>query len=132
MRRKGGVPPIVTALVTVSAIVAAGLVAYFLYSTTRNVARQPILEITGAYLVGSTLKITVRNVGTIDVTIRNVSLTPSGSCTPLQQQLYAGGAVSISCSGVSLRDGDPFVLTLTVTAGDVSYTLDLAGRAVVP
>ncbi|MCC6065850.1 MAG: hypothetical protein LM576_07685, partial [Thermofilum sp.] len=66
-RRRGGIPPIVTVLITISAVVAAGLVAWFLFSTTSSATKQPMLEVTSAYGAGNTLTITIRNIGTQEV-----------------------------------------------------------------
>jgi len=46
-------------LITISAVVAAAIVAYFLFSTTSSATKQPMLEVTGAYAVGAALSFTI-------------------------------------------------------------------------
>jgi hypothetical protein len=75
-RRFGGIPPIVTVLITISAVVAAGLVAWFMFTTTSGATKQPMLEVTSAYVSGSgttyTVSFVIRNVGAVQ--INSVSL----------------------------------------------------------
>ena len=70
-RRFGGVPPIVTVLITIAAVVAASLVAWFMWTSTRGATQQVVLEVTGAYIsvTGATtaLTFTVKNVGALQI-----------------------------------------------------------------
>ncbi|MEM4029905.1 MAG: hypothetical protein QXO02_08430 [Thermofilaceae archaeon] len=95
MRRFGGVPPIVTVLVVVASIVAASLVAWFLWTSTRAATQQPVLEVTSAYAscTGSTCAVsfTVRNVGAQQIT----------SITLEEIICEAGSTLTSSTSGLS-------------------------------
>jgi hypothetical protein len=147
-RRLGGIPPIVTVLITISAIVAAGLVAYFLFSTTSGATKQPMLKVTSAYALCSgtscsAVHITVRNVGAADVTITGASLEvagmtgatfspPSGSIT-----VPVGGSANlrfgVSGTSTNILDGASAVLTLTVTpAGGSQASLSIAFKIARP
>jgi hypothetical protein len=106
-RRLGGVPPIVTVLITISAVVAAGLVAWFLFTTTSSATKTPILEVTGAYATGTTLRFTVRNVGSVaasGLTVAAATCTSGGTLTP--------GA----CNPSTLNPGQSAVCTITGTS----------------
>ena len=89
-RRLGGIPPIVTVLVTIAAVTAASLVAWFLFMSTRTAIQTPIVEITNAVYVGGTGARAWR----ISFTIRNIS-GASGATVNL------GGTVYLFCDGFS-------------------------------
>jgi len=89
-KRFGGVPPLVTVLITISAIVAASLVAWFMWSSTRSATLQPVFEVTSAYVscTGTTCAVSfvMRNVGAAQLSGGTVALdeiacepTPGGS-----------------------------------------------------
>ena len=127
MGRRGGVPPIVTVLVTISAIVAASLVAWFMFATARSAAQQPLLEVTEAYTDGTNLVFTVRNVGTQSVNLGSftVSCTNPGSTTPVAltsqgcSPSTADPGRSVACratvSSGALQDGASCVVTFSGT-----------------
>jgi len=142
-RRRGGIPPIVTVLITISAVVAAGIVAYFLFSTTSSATKQPMLEVTGAYAVGTTLTFTIRNVGTQNVQISSLAfiscVNPDAPTTPINQ----ASGTNPSCSGPvqpgqslscrvtmasSLKDGASCTATINTNSG----TLDVGFKVIVP
>jgi len=105
-KRFGGVPPIVTVLIAISAVVAAGLVAWFLFATTSSAVKTPILEVTGAYAVGTTLRFTVRNVG--GATASSLALR-AATCT-------TGGSLTLgTCNPSTLNPGQSSVCTITGT-----------------
>ena len=150
-RRRGGVPPIVTVLITISAVVAAGLVAWFLFSTTSSATKQPMLEVTSAYALcsgtGTTTScyvyITLRNVGTAGVTLNQVqldvpSVASSISCgTGSSNTVPAGSSINIRCPSSSttgnIPDGASAALLLTVTpAGGSQQTLSIAFKIARP
>jgi hypothetical protein len=151
-RRFGGIPPIVTVLITISAVVAAGLVAWFLFTTTSGATKQPMLEVTGAYALCSstgtttscTVYITLRNVGTSDVTLSTQNppkldvpgVASSISCgTGSSNTVPAGGSINIMCTvSGSVNDGASAALLLTVQpVGSTStQTLSLAFKIVRP
>jgi len=104
VKRLGGVPPIVTVLVTIAAIVAASLVAWFMWSSTRAATLQPVFEVTSAYVscTGTTtcaISFVARNVG--------ASQIPSAGATVALdeiacEQTPGGTAVSGSSAGCTL------------------------------
>jgi hypothetical protein len=137
VRRRGGVPPIVTVLITISAVVAAGLVAWFLFTTTSSATKRPVLEVTSAYYVGNTLKVTLRNVGAVKA--ENLKVT--GVTCASGASSSSGGNVgdiapgqsavaSISISG--LKDGDSCVMDVTYGVSGTTSTESLAFKVVAP
>ena len=137
-RRRGGIPPIVTVLITISAVVAAGLVAWFLFTTTNAAVKRPALEVVSAYYAGSMLKVTLRNVGA--VTAKDLSVT-AVTCTSASQRFNSPVSVgdigpgqnavaSISISG--LKDGDSCVMDVTYGVSSTTSTESLAFKVVAP
>jgi P pilus assembly chaperone PapD len=150
-RRRGGVPPIVTVLITISAVVAAGLVAWFLFYTTSGATKQPMLEVTGAYALCSStgtttscyVYITLRNMGTANVTLNQVQLDVLGvassiSCgTGSSNIVPPGGSINIRCPSAgttgNVPDGASAALLLTVTpAGGSQQSLSIAFKIARP
>jgi hypothetical protein len=90
-RRFGGIPPLVTVLITISAVVAASLVAWFMWSSTRAATLQPVFEVTSAYVSGSgpfAVSFVIRNVGAAQI--------PSGGSVALDEiscETTPGGSV---------------------------------------
>jgi hypothetical protein len=151
-RRLGGIPPLVTVLITISAVVAAGIVAYFLFTTTSSAARTPMLEVTSAYALCSGTScyvyITLRNVGTVNVNITSVSYfdvsgvtvstsswyNPSGQLlsssnpvvVPAGGSAYLKGVVTVSGTTTGIPDGAGTVLTLTVQTPSSSQSQSLS------
>ena len=141
-RRLGGIPPIVTVLITISAVVAAGLVAWFLFSTTASATKQVLLEVTGAYALCSDsscdVHITLRNVGTVNATISNVKIEIANvdgehPCTPLGA-VPPGGSTNIKCEiAGNVPDGAAAVLVVTATpSGGSRQSLSIAFKIVRP
>jgi hypothetical protein len=159
-RRLGGIPPIVTVLITISAVVAAGLVAWFLFTTTSSATKQPMLEVTSAYALcsgtGTTtscaVHVTLRNVGAGNVTIITTpspqievltgtgitSITCALNPTLPGNQVPPGGSVNLRCPGsgiqsVNIPDGASATLLLTVQpAGGYQQTLSIAFKIARP
>jgi hypothetical protein len=146
-RRRGGVPPIVTVLITISAVVAAAIVAYFLFTTTSSAVRTPALEVTSAYALCPSASscyvyITLRNVGTANVTLNQVQLdvpgvTTSGPVSCGTGSVPAGGSINIRCPNTSttgnVPDGASAALLLTVTpAGGSQVSLSIAFKIARP
>jgi hypothetical protein len=157
-RRRGGVPPLVTVLITLSAIVAAGLVAWFLFTTTNSAVKTPLLEVTSAYALCSssgtttscTVYITLHNVGGTDVTISGnptLEVTTSSGTTTFSttwtlangtsisnRVIQAGTSLTIKGSGsTNIPDGASAMLTLTVTpAGGYQQTVSLGFKIARP
>jgi hypothetical protein len=137
-RRRGGVPPIVTVLITISAVVAAGLVAWFLFTTTSGATKQPMLEVTGAYALCSgtscsAVYVTVRNVGAANVTITGAALEVAGMSSTtfnppssLNVAIPPGSSANLKFTpqgtNTNIPDGASAVLTLTVRPVDSTIT----------
>lgn len=125
MRRKGGVPPMVTVLVTIASIVAASLVAWFLFTTTRGAVSQPVFEVLSAYAIGTgtsrSLSITVKYLsGPSGAAISSPSLTltaPSGasSCSSFS---------NIAANPSTVSPGQSFTVTATCTLATGITSLD--------
>jgi hypothetical protein len=132
-RRLGGIPPIVTVLITISAVVAASLVAWFMWSSTRAATLQPVFEVTSAYISGSgttyAVSFVIRNVGAAQipssggsVTLDEISCeqTPGGSVvagTPAGCTFSAATQVA-SCRATfstSISDGSTCYARVRVT-----------------
>ena len=148
-RRRGGIPPIVTVLITISAVVAAGLVAWFLFTTTSSATKTPMLEVTSAYALCSgtscsAVHITVRNMGTANVTITSATLDVAGmtgttTFSPPSGNIMVplGGSANlkfgVSGTNTNIPDGASAVLMLTVTpAGGSQQTLSIAFKIARP
>jgi len=136
-RRRGGVPPIVTVLITISAVVAAGLVAWFMFTTTNAAVKRPALEVVSAYYAGNTLKVTLRNVGAVTakgLTVKAVTCTSaSQSSLSVNVDDIAPGqnaVASISISG--LKDGDSCVMDVQYSVSGTTSTESLAFKVVAP
>jgi copper(I)-binding protein len=143
-RRRGGVPPIVTVLITISAVVAAGLVAWFLFTTTSGATKQPMLEVTSAYALCSGtgtatscyVYVTLRNVGTADVTLNQAQLDVPGVASSItcgtgsSNTVPAGGSINIRCPNANtignVPDGASAALLLTVQPAGSTSTQTLS------
>jgi FlaG/FlaF family flagellin (archaellin) len=134
-RRKGSLPPILVVLITMAAIVSAALVAWFMFTTTSSAVRQPVLEVTDAYYVAGNLFLTIRNIGSVDVTVSSISVTCqsggtasySGS-TPIPKG--AAQSIRASASG-TIRDGDLCVAQVTLSSPSAT-SLTLSFKVVAP
>jgi len=126
----GGIPPLVTVLITISAVVAASLVAWFMWSSTRAATLQPVLEVTSAYVSGSgtsyAVSFVIRNVGAAQissVTLDEISCeaTPGGSVvagTPAGCTFSPTTPVAASCRATftsSISDGSTCYARVRVT-----------------
>jgi len=86
LNKRGGVPPIVTALVLVAFLISAGLIAWYVIYTTSLATKRALLEVSGGcYIVNNVLYITVKNIGSsryegvISITLTDGSNTYTGS-----------------------------------------------------
>ncbi|MCS7104007.1 MAG: hypothetical protein NZ954_00390 [Thermofilaceae archaeon] len=138
MKHKGGVPPIVTVLIVIAAIVGSALVAYFMYATTSAASRTPVLEISPLYVTGGSqsgasvscsatatcrLTLMVKNTGTTTVTIDRVYVyrgdflvVNATFSTPVVIQ--PGQSFSHPSPGVSFgtfNEGDPLTVEVRLT-----------------
>ena len=135
-KRFGGVPPIVTVLITMSALVAASLVAWFMWITTSSATKQPVLEVTDAYTDGTNVYFTLRNIGSAAATVSNIQVTCKGitPTNPLPSCTYSPGSTnaipkgsSAACraSGFSaLTDGDFCVVQITLSSPTTSVNVE--------
>ena len=128
----GGIPPLVTVLITISAVVAASLVAWFMWSSTRAATLQPVLEVTSAYVSGTgpyAVSFVIRNVGAAQIPSSGGSValdeiscetTPGGSVvagTPAGCTFSAATQVA-SCRATftsSISDGSTCYARVRVT-----------------
>jgi len=120
-RRRGGVPPIVTVLITISAVAAASLVAWFMWATTRSATNQPIIEVTEGYTDGSTVVFTLRNIGNTQVSVGSVTVSCKGypaSSVTCSGTVPAGGSLSCRATGFSgtINDGDSCVAQISFSS----------------
>lgn len=161
MKRRGGVPPIVTVLVAIAAIVAASLVAYFLYTSTSAATKQPVLEVSPLYVTGGTptttstgpgvtcgsapsacrVSITIQNVGS--VTLSGVSvqvwLPGASSATSLSSvtgatTLGPGQSLTFATTLTSgtIPDGQGVTVEVRYTVGSTTYVVTLATKTAIP
>jgi hypothetical protein len=142
-RRRGALPPILTALITIAALVSAALVGWFIFTTTSSAVRQPVLDIVDAYyLPGANplFYMTVRNLGTSDVTLQLGQITCSGtSSSTIYNGTYSsirvvrGSTVVVRYTSVSgtPRDGDLCIVQVSITA-PVTATIIEQFRIVTP
>ena len=139
-RRRGSLPPILVALITMAAIVSAALVSWFLFVSTRSAVNRPILEVTDAYYLPSSstsgsIFLTISNIGAVDVAVSSISITCQSGGTAsytTSTQIPKGAAQSIraSASG-AINDGD--LCTAQVFLSSPSSTsLTLSFRVVKP
>jgi hypothetical protein len=126
-RRRGALPPILVVLITIAAIVSATLVAWFMITTTSSAVKQPVLQVTEAYVTGTTtITLTARNIGVVDLVSPTFPGNPPGTCSPSGVQLTScsvvagnldrGGSMVMRCTtSATPRDGDMCTLTLQAT-----------------
>lgn len=161
MRRRGGVPPIVTVLVTVAAIVTASMVAYFLYTSTSAATKQPILDASPLYVTGGTptttstgpgvtcgaapaacrLSITITNVGAVALSSVSVQVWLPGatSATPLSSvtgaaTLGVGQSLTFGTTLTSgtIPDGQGVTVEVRYSVGGTTYVVTLATKTAIP
>ncbi|RLE61107.1 MAG: hypothetical protein DRJ32_01845 [Thermoprotei archaeon] len=112
MNRRGGVHPVVTALILIGSIISAGLVVWYFIYTTSLATKKAVLEVSGGcYVIDNTLYITVKNIGsiaysgTISVVLTDGSNKYNGSTT------------------VSIDPGHSVALQITLSGSPVADTL---------
>jgi len=124
VRRFGGIPPIVTVLITIAAVVAASLVAWFMFVSTRTATQTPIVEVTNAVYIGS---------GTswrISFTIRNISGATGSTVSLSGAQLFCEGftgwaGVTLFCSpSTTLAPGQSASCSVSTSSQSISPTSD--------
>ena len=114
-RRKGGVPPIVTVLLILAFIIAAGFVGYYVMSTSRRSTRRCLLSIEGpVYAYGNNIYLTLRNDGTANCTLTGMQVVIKNevfsTCTEVGGaalgELPPGESIQIVCSGGNANNFD--------------------------
>uniref|UniRef100_A0A7J3X6E1 DUF4352 domain-containing protein n=1 Tax=Thermofilum pendens TaxID=2269 RepID=A0A7J3X6E1_THEPE len=75
-RRRAALPPIATVLIVIAAVVATGIVAWLLYSTTARAARTPIVSVVSVptLYANCSLYVTLKNDGTAPVTLTEAKI----------------------------------------------------------
>ena len=114
MKRKG-ISPISAVLVLLATVVSAGVVAWFFFVSTRSATNQPLVEVTDAYATGTTVTLTVRNIGSVDLV--NPSFPQSGTC---------GASITLSSCSVAvgnLMRGSSAVIKCTASATPTDGTI---------
>jgi hypothetical protein len=117
-RRVGAIPPVVVVLITIAAIVAASLVAWFMWTTAKSATSQLLFEVTNAYTPdGQRIFFTLNNVGTQEVNIQQVI----GNCSVVSGSSvsYSGGAGA--CGPQTLKAGQSaacYVVLGSALSGD--------------
>jgi P pilus assembly chaperone PapD len=116
-RRVGAIPPVVVVLITISAVVAASLVAWFMWATSKSATSQLLLEVTNAYTPdGKSIFFTLNNVGTQEVNIQQVignctagvsTYGGTGACDPSQPLKAGQTAACYVVLASALPSGDP-------------------------
>jgi hypothetical protein len=142
-KRRGALPPILTALITIAALVSAALVGWFIFTTTSSAVRRPVLDIVDAYYLPGAYPpfyMTVRNLGTSDVTLQLGQITCSGTPpitiyngTYSSIRVVRGSTVVVRYTSVSgtPRDGDLCIVQVSITA-PVTATIIEQFRIVTP
>jgi uncharacterized protein (TIGR02588 family) len=122
-RRLGGIPPIVTVLITISAVVAASLVAWFMWSSTRAATLQPVLEVTSAYVSGSgttyAVSFIIRNVGAAQIS--SVALDEISCETTPGGSVVAGTPASCTFSTTTQTASCRATFTSSISDGSTCY-----------
>jgi hypothetical protein len=123
-RRVGAIPPVVVVLITIAAIVAASLVAWFMWTTAKNATSQLLLEVTNAYTPdGQRIFFTLNNVGTQRLTITQVignctagvsTYGGTGACNPSPLDAGQTAACYVVLAS-ALSPGDPTCAVTVVT-----------------
>lgn len=153
MKRIGGIPPIVTVLIVIAAMVGSALVAYFMYATASASSRTPVLEISPLYVTGGLqsgasvacsatttcrLTLTIKNTGTATITIDRVyvyrgDLLVVNATFSSPVVIQPGQSFTHPSPGVSLgtfNEGDP--LTVEVRSVGSGGTILLTTRVSLP
>ncbi|HDJ89860.1 MAG TPA: hypothetical protein ENG40_04125 [Thermoprotei archaeon] len=98
LNKIGGLPPIISVIITVASLITAALVGYWLWYTTITATKRPLLSIEGsASVIGANLYITIRNDGNIAVDIQRVIVSINGgSGTEYNPSATNGGDLTLT------------------------------------
>jgi hypothetical protein len=131
-RRFGGIPPLVTVLITIAAVVAASLVAWFMWSSSKSATQQPILEVANAYVSGSgttyTVSFVIRNVGAVQISsVSLLEITCDSGSGPVSGSspscTFSSTTQTASCRATfsaSISDGATCYAQVSVTPSGAS------------
>jgi len=131
MRRVGAIPPIVTVLITIAAVVAASLVAWFMWTTTKSATGQLLLEAKNAYTPdGQRIFFTLNNIGTQEIEVRNVIANCSVTSTSGTSTSYSGTGTCISSqSSAQVKAGQSAACSVALngafTSGDPTCSVTI-------
>ena len=120
-RRKGALPPIVTVLIVVAAIVATALVAWFLYASTARATRTAMISVVGVptlYASGGNtyLYVTLKNDGTAPLNVYNAKVVIQAS---------TGSLITFTCQNTtSIEPGKAASLVFQVSGDQLSSIPD--------
>jgi len=123
-RRFGGIPPLVTVLITISAVVAASLVAWFMWSSTRSATLQPVFEVTSAYVSGSgpyAVSFVIRNVGAAQIPSSGGSVTLDEISCESGGSVVAGSPVGCTFSATTQVASCRATFTSSISDGSTCY-----------
>jgi len=134
MKRKG-ISSVSTILIYLATIVSAALVLFFLFTSTKSATNQPILEVSDAYYISGSIIFTIRNIGSVDVTIRSISVNCQSGGTASYStsvSLPKGTSQSIraTASG-TINDGDLCIAQVTLSPSSTP-SLTLNFRVITP
>jgi len=119
-RRKGALPPVVTVLIVVAAIVATALVAWFLYASTARATRTAMISVVGVptlYASGGNtyLYVTLKNDGTAPLNVSNAKVVIQAST----------GSLTFTCQNkTSIEPGKAASLVFQVSGDQLSSIPD--------
>jgi hypothetical protein len=139
MKRKG-ISSVSTVLIYLATIVSAALVVALFFVSTKNATSQPILDVSDAYYMSGNLIFTIRNLGSVDVTISSITVncksggtaSAGSSNSPLNLNLPKGTLQSIKASASgTINDGDLCIAQVSLSSPSTS-SLTLSFRVVVP
>jgi flagellar basal body-associated protein FliL len=137
MKRKG-ISSVSSILIYLATIVSAALVLFFFFTSTKSATNQPILDVTDAYyLPGTTsyLIFTIRNIGSVDVTMSSISVNcqRGGTATySTSVSLPKGTSQSIKATASgAINDGDLCIAQVTLSS-PASMSLTLSFRVIRP
>lgn len=134
MKRKG-ISSVSSILIYLATIVSAALVLFFFFTSTKSATNQPILDISDAYYISGSIIFTIRNIGSVDVTMSSISVNcqRGGTATySTSVSLPKGTSQSIKATASgTINDGDLCIAQVTLSS-PASMSLTLSFRVIRP
>ena len=130
MNKKGGVPPIVVVLVIVAFLVSAALVSWYVIATTSSAVKKPLIYAEpGAYVVGSSLYMTLRNDGTKDFSGTITVVLANGATGSQTVSIAKGEAINvvIDLTGGVFTVGESIPGIVRTPDGEQKITVEVLG-----